>query len=247
MRPSACTQGIIADLHACTHNTPLPVAAFWGTLYLRRSLIKHTLPDILSCTGAVHHNGKVQRVSSEEAITGLYTSPPVSPAFCLSADAVKPSIFSTLFYMSPFSICTSTHTVPCQSILCVCLSFAVYLILYLSSFNCYMFCNCISLAYCCVKERVAVCSDWWFFRKDLWYVIAVKSTRRHRGTRGWSVGGGENINQLWAWDQSRLRLTTLESVESGAVVKWRPLSSIQLLGVKRHFSVIHEHSATSFL
>lgn len=35
--------------------------------------------------------------ASEEAITGFYTSSPVSPAFCLSADAVNPSVFPSFF------------------------------------------------------------------------------------------------------------------------------------------------------
>lgn len=57
--------------------------------------------NTLSCASVVHHNDKVQRVSSEEAITGFNTSSPVSPAFCLSAGAVKPSIFPPSFMDSP--------------------------------------------------------------------------------------------------------------------------------------------------
>lgn len=86
-------------MHACTHTSTFsfPCACIWGYFVQRRSSIKHMLTNILSCANVVRHNDKVQWVSSEEAITGLYTSSPVSLAFCLSADAVKPSIFSPSF------------------------------------------------------------------------------------------------------------------------------------------------------
>ena len=79
---------------------------------------KLTLANLLSCAGVVDHNDKVQRVSTEEAITGLHTSSPVSRAFCLSADAVKPSLLSlslslALFSLRLLSICSDGfHWIP---------------------------------------------------------------------------------------------------------------------------------------
>lgn len=82
----------------CTHTLTLYlllVRSHVGVYCTQETLHKNT-QSILSCASVVRHNSKVQQVILEEAITGLYTSSPVSPAFCLSADAVKPSIFPLL-------------------------------------------------------------------------------------------------------------------------------------------------------
>lgn len=50
----------------------------------------------------------VQSVSSERAVTVIYTSSPVGYAFCLSADAVNPSIFPSLLTMFLLLIWTFT-------------------------------------------------------------------------------------------------------------------------------------------
>lgn len=88
-------QPFLACMHAGT-NTHLLVLVFWGILNSGEPAL-NIITNILFCASVVHHNDKVQRVSSQEAITGPYTSLPVSPAFCLSADAVKPSIFPPSF------------------------------------------------------------------------------------------------------------------------------------------------------
>lgn len=126
-------------MHACTQ-TPtfsFTCACSWGYFVRRRSCVEHMLTNILSCASVVHHNDKVQRVISEEAITGLYTSSPVSLAFCLSADAVKPSI------CSPSFTCFLSQSVP----------LVLWLLLSISDFT---VCDPVLFTFqCCLTIRIA--------------------------------------------------------------------------------------------
>lgn len=92
MHPSFMTVCLHESTHTATHS--LLEFIFQGVLLTGKSCIQQALRNILSCASVVHHSDKVQWVSSEEEVTGIYTSSPVSFAFCLSAAAVRPSIFS---------------------------------------------------------------------------------------------------------------------------------------------------------
>lgn len=136
--------GHSAWAHKCTHPSWLYACMrahirppsllefiFQGVLLTGKSCIQQALRNILSCASVVHHSDKVQWVSSEEEVTGIYTSSPVSFAFCLSAAAVRPSIFSfsrlhvsSLCTFTPFAICAwslicyvGSRAVPLQFIL----------------------------------------------------------------------------------------------------------------------------------
>ncbi len=98
MRPTACihTSNHFWYACACTHTLTLLVLTFWGILCTgdpaKICLHKHNV--ICQCCPSQWQSAAGHL---RKAITGLYTFPPVSPAFCLSADAVKPSIFSPSF------------------------------------------------------------------------------------------------------------------------------------------------------
>lgn len=77
----------IPHVHARTN---APTNNFFILFFLKPKRSRTELTSTPSCV--VRHSGRVQRVSSDEAITGLYTFPPVRPALHLSADAVKPSV-----------------------------------------------------------------------------------------------------------------------------------------------------------
>lgn len=115
----AYTHATIPNMHACTHTLIFYLTCPRTGRYFvhRRSCIEYMLTNILSCASVVQHNDKVQRVSSEEAITGLHTSSPVSPAFCLSADAVKPSIFLPILYASSLHLSLWSSGYCCLSLI----------------------------------------------------------------------------------------------------------------------------------
>lgn len=134
---------MMACLHENRHTTTnsLLEFIFQGVLLTGKSCIQQALRNILSYGSVVHHSDKVQWVSSEEEVTGIYASSPVNFAFCLSAAAVRPSIFPLFLYMFPIlcvhfpsfcCLCLASdlrylyifslpwtldlHTMPCESI-----------------------------------------------------------------------------------------------------------------------------------
>lgn len=189
----------------------------------------------------------MQRVSSEEAITGLYTLSPVSPAFCLSADAVKPSIFPSftcsLFLPFPPLLWLSLY--------CIYFWFTVsYPVLFSLNFPCSNHQTCTLLL--CERASVGVChfqTDESFTAESHVQCYCVKGDRKaQRDTWAqcvWQCKYSSSNCLIRTWDQPQPETDyswVCREQFTWAVKAFYAIYS--LASINRHFSSKHERSTT---